>query len=365
MRKVGPVLAAALPLLLAAAALPAQVCDVSNGVWSARASFPVPVVRAWGAFFPDNGRFYVLGGRSADGAGNDLLNPREYDPVTDAWTLKAAAFSDTQVNNMVGGVLDLLDYRVIVLVGGSAGGAATATAEVRYYDPMADGLETIATDPWPGIGAGDVLPGGAAVLGNRLYVVGGFQINVGMVDDIWVYDPAAAAGTRWTLVDEPLPVALGYVPTAAGGNGVLYTLGGSSWDGTTLVDSSDAFLIEPGTPAVTPIAALPRATGETRAVTQTNETVWVLGGGRTAPNPSAQVDVYDPVTDTWTTGPSLLTARRNFAADVDPATGDVYAVGGYDTSGVTPLAVHEVVSCIVFVDGFESSDTSAWSSTVP
>jgi hypothetical protein len=47
----------------------------------------------------------------------------------------------------------------------------------------------------------------------------------------------------------------------------------------------------------TSIATIPRATGETRAVT-INGKMWVLGGGRTAPNPSNEVDIYDPATDT-------------------------------------------------------------------
>ena len=33
-----------------------------------------------------------------------------------------------------------------------------------------------------------------------------------------------------------------------------------------------------------------------------NGEMWVLGGGRIAPNPSNQVDIYNPGTDTWSTG---------------------------------------------------------------
>ena len=62
-------------------------------------------------------------------------------------------------------------------------------------------------------------------------------------------------------------------------------------------------------------------------------TVWVLGGGRDAPNPSNEVDIYDPVADAWTLGPAFTAARRNFAADIDPATGNIWAVGGYDVDG--------------------------------
>jgi hypothetical protein len=364
MRKVLALFAVLFALLTSAATMEAAVCDVTHGIWSARASSPTPVVRAWGAYFPDNGRFYVLGGRSADGAGNDLLNPREYDPVADAWATKTASFADTQVNNLVGGVLDFAGTRLIVLVGGSAGGATTATAEVRYYDPIADTMTTATTDPWPGIGAGNILPGGAAVHQNKLYVFGGFQINTGMEDAIWVFDPALSPGARWQAFPEGLLTSLGYIPAASVGN-FLYTLGGSSWDGVTLVDSSFASQVDPVGGTLASVAALPRATGETRAVAQTDGTIWVLSGGRTVPNPTPQVDIYDPVGDSWTTGPALPTARRNFAADVDPVTGDVFAVGGYDVSGVTPLAVNETLTCVIFVDGFESSSTSAWSVTVP
>ena len=39
-------------------------------------------VRAAGIFFPANGRFYTMGGRSADVAGNDFTHPFEYNPTT-------------------------------------------------------------------------------------------------------------------------------------------------------------------------------------------------------------------------------------------------------------------------------------------
>ena len=57
--------------------------------------------------------------------------------------------------------------------------------------------------------------------------------------------------------------------------------------------------------------------------------MWVLGGGRTAPNPSNEVNIYDPVECTWTTGPPFTTARRNFPADTDGST-RIWLAGGYD-----------------------------------
>ena len=83
------------------------------------------------------------------------------------------------------------------------------------------------------------------------------------------------------------------------------------------------------------IATIPRATGETRAL-NFNGKMWVMGGGRTAPNPSNEVDVYDPVTNTWavnTPVPAFATARRNFPTDTD-GTCRIWLAGGYDSTGL-------------------------------
>jgi len=348
-------LVAALPGAAASPASPVKVQGVCNpytqGSWATRAPFPLAgLVRSWGVFFPDNGRFYAMGGRTADTAGSNILNPREYDPVANNWATKTATFADGQVNNMVGGVLTFGATRFIVVVGGSAAAATTATSEVRQYDPLTDTMTTLTLDPWPQNAGGVTLPGGGAVFGNKLYVFGGFQINVGMLTTIWEFDPAAAAGSRWTLKTAILPTPLGYIPAATSGS-FIYLLGGSTFAAAVLTDSNSALRYDPVADTITPVAALPRATGETRAVAQPFDgSIWVLGGGRTAPNPSNQVDVYLPGTNTWMTAPPFATPRRNLAADIDPSVGRIWATGGYDTGGLTPLVVNEEFNCVVPVE---------------
>src|SRR5205814_7929074 len=74
--------------------------------WSGGPNFPAAaVVRAVGNYFPANGRFYSMGGRSADTPGSDFTNPFEYNPNTNSWLTKAAVYPDNQVNNMACGVL--------------------------------------------------------------------------------------------------------------------------------------------------------------------------------------------------------------------------------------------------------------------
>ena len=299
-------------------------CGAAAG-WTAGANFPLTgITRPVGAYYPANGRFYTLGGRTSDTAGSDLPNPYEYNPANNTWTTKAATFADNQVNNMAGGVLTVAGTDTIVVVGGSAAGATSATAAVRYYNPVTDVLTVVTSDPWPGDANGTTLPGGYAVANNKLYILGSFNINVAMTTDIWQYDPSAAAGSRW-LQRVNLPLARGYIPATSIGN-VIYTGGGSDYVGGTVTDNPDSFRFDPVANTITTIAPIPRATGETRAVTL-NGKMWVLGGGRVAPNPNNEVDIYDPGTNAWTLGLPFVNARRNDGAGTDGSR--IFLVGGY------------------------------------
>jgi hypothetical protein len=298
--------------------------------WSPGSNLPVTaLVRAVGNYFPANGRLYVLGGRNAETAGADFTHPFEYSPATNTWVTKSATLPDNQVNNMACGILTVSGTPQIYCVGGSAFGATTATARVFSYNPTTDSMATLTpVDNWPGNPTGTILPGGFAVAGNKLYLIGGFQLATNMTAQTWQFDPTAAAGSRWRQRLD-YPVARGYIPATTIG-GLIYTAGGSVTDGTTLMDTAEAFRYDPVANIWTAITNLPRVTGETRAVT-VNSQMWVLGGGRTLPNPSNEVDIYTPGSNTWSTGAPFTTARRNFAADSDGSS-RIWLAGGYDAA---------------------------------
>jgi hypothetical protein len=288
-------------------------------------------------------KFYAMGGRSMDGVGNDFTHPFEYDTVTRNWTIKSATYPDNQVSNMACGILTDSGTAYIYCVGGSAGGQTTATNRMFRYNPATDTITTIPA-PWPGDSDGITLPGGFAVFNNnKLYILGGFRINTGMIDTIWEFTP----GTNvWVQKSAVLPVALGYIPTAAIGN-FIYTGGGSTWDGTALHDSNNSFVYDPVADSISTIASIPRPTGETRALPFQPLPFFpirmlVIGGGRDAPNPSNEVDAYDPNSNSWTVwaGSNFMTARRNFATDA--AECHIYLAGGYASDGVTPLSSMEI-----------------------
>src|SRR5207247_8461189 len=120
----------------------------------------------------------------------------------------------------------------------------------------------------------------------------------------------------------------------------------------------------PATNGTGAIAAIPRATGETRALKFCNR-MYVMGGGRVTPNPSTEVDVYDPVSNTWSLGMPFTTPRRNFPADTD-GTNNIWLVGGYASDGVTPLNSFEIFHCPVSPCGGSPTPTAtAMASATP
>jgi len=229
------------------------------------------------------------------------------------------------------------DY--IYCVGGSDVASQTTTGRVFRYDPVTDTLSTIG-DPWPPGAATTTLPGGFTVANNKFYILGGFNIPGGnAITDIWEFDPSTNA---WVQRNAVLPVPLGYIPTTTIG-GLIYTGGGSDITGGVLTDTTNSFVYDPGVAdSISTIAPIPRATGETRAL-NFNGLMYVMGGGRVAPNPSNEVDIYDPGTDTWSIGIPFVNGRRNFPTNTDGTT-NIWLAGGYDVSGVI-VASMEIFNC--------------------
>ena len=172
---------------------------------------PSTAVRTVGVYFYPNFKFYVMGGRSMDGVGNDLTHPFEFTPGTiNTWSIKSATYPDNQVSNMACGVLTDSGTNYIYCVGGSAGGQSTATDRVFRYNAVTDTIETIPS-PWPGNADGITLPGGFVAFNNKLYILGGFRINTGMIDTIWEFTPGTntwcrrvrTCPSRWVIYLQP------------------------------------------------------------------------------------------------------------------------------------------------------------------
>jgi Kelch motif len=305
--------------------------------WSPGPDMPTPLVRAVGVYFTD-GNFYVMGGSTSDTQGSDFQHVLQFDAQsTFSWNQMNDTLPDNQMSNMACGVLNVSGTPLIYCVGGSAVGQTVAAARVFSYNPVLN-----AADDWPG-NPGSVLPGGFAVANNKLYILGGFDINVASTNGIWEFDPNAAEGSRWTEKVNA-PVGIMFAPTCTI-NGIIYVAGASDFQGGSVVDTTNSFSFDPVANTIGSIAPVPRATGETRALSFSGSML-VMGGGRVPPNPSNEVDIYDPSSNTWTSGsgvPSFMTARRNFPTDTDGSS-VIWLSGGYDVNG-TPLTLMELTEC--------------------
>src|SRR5262249_39786349 len=295
--------------------------------WSAGPSMPTVLVRAVGVYFPADGNFYTMGGRTSDSAGSDFQHVLRYSPGSNNWTLMGVTLPDNTMNNMACGVLTVSGTPYIYCVGGSAAGQTTATARVFFYDPATDTATTLTSaDNWPGDIVGTILPGGFAVANDKLYILGGFNINVSSTNEIWQFDPTQGVGSKWTqMVNAPEGVM--YAPTCTI-DGIIYLAGASDFQGGTVVDTNNSFSFDPASNTIGSITRIRRATGETRGLNSGNK-MYVMGGGRVAPNPSNEVDIYDPGTDTWSTGLPFANARRNSPTDTD-GTNHIWLAGGYE-----------------------------------
>ena len=304
--------------------------------WSSGPDLPTDLARATGVYFPANGRFYAMGGRTSDAAGADMPTPYEYDPNTDTWAFKTAPFPDNLVSNMACGVLTVGKTPYIYCVGGSAAGSTAATSRVFRYNPVTDTIETAGIEQW-NESVPDTLPGGFTVFQNKLYILGGLTVTTCATNRIFEFTPDNAVGSQWARKAATLPVALCFVPVTTIGN-LIFTAGGATFTPCVLTETNNSYVYDPVRDSISPIANIPRETSETRAVTVAKE-MWVLGGGRTAPNPSAEVNIYNPGTGQWRVGAPLSTGQRNLAAASDGTR--VFLAGGYNST-TTPLKTAQI-----------------------
>ena len=87
----------------------------------------------------------------------------------------------------------------IYVLGGAEEEAIVATLEA--YDPAADAWEAKASIPLP------VLAPGIAVMGSRIYVVGGQSNKAGALAEVLVYDPDKDQWSKATALPRPTQFA--------------------------------------------------------------------------------------------------------------------------------------------------------------
>jgi N-acetylneuraminic acid mutarotase len=290
--------------------LPAAAMGADAGKWTSRAPMPTPRTMAVAVSAPDaSGRavIYVFGGY-ANNLETDAVET--YDPVSDSWTIlppmPEPLFSICGANLLNG---------KIYLVGGW---------RRMDEDPHYTTLEyTIATGTWRSIrmmhGYGDGISG---VIGGKLYALDGNDgYGQGWLD---MYDPATDA---WTMVQRGFAVHQHGAGAVLGNR--LYVSGGwrnfttdPDW-ATRLNQAFDPQLERPTDLA--PMAG-PRYGHSVAAV---NHRLYNFGGYYTSA--LSRVDIYNPANNRWVAGAPMPEAMGAMAvATYREASGRtvVYLIGG-------------------------------------
>lgn len=197
------------------------------------------------------------------------------------------------------------------------------TDTTRIYDIASDTWSFGATAP------GSSSEGAAVSHGGLFYAIGGrgagFNAN-------WSYNPAS---DTWTT-NAPLPTGRAGLAAAVVGN-AIYAIGGRfatggpcSGFGAAVTDIVERYDIATDTwSAVAPLLS-PRSD---LAAATVGGKIYVFGGCLGQGHILVDVDVYDPVTDTWSNVPTDLPTARAAMYSVASKGGTVYVIGGWDGIG--------------------------------
>ena len=245
--------------------------------WSRLPSLPAPRVFLFGAT-PMNGKLYVAGGYSYPSVGG--LEPKKslfvYDPVTNSWSRKA----DMPLAAWSAGVQAAVNGRLYVYYFNRGIGPGENGIFIMY-NPATNKWVDLPAPPRQHQG----MPVGGAING-KFYLAGGGHGDDASTGNLDVYDPASGTWTEKRPMRVPRDGAM-----AAVFQGRLVVAGGVT--------------IDPQGNAI----------------------------------PGGDLEIYDPVTDTWSSGPSMPTARWNGAAAA--ARGRIHFIGGRTNSSYQPVGTVE------------------------
>jgi N-acetylneuraminic acid mutarotase len=240
--------------------------DPETNNWTTIAS--VPVGNSGGAVVAYQNKIYLIGGWNE-------YPTQVYDPVTNTWENRTSIPTKSARISLQANVVD---GKIYVIGGRMLAGLyqIIPSSSNDVYDPETDSWSQMAPMPVPVMGYA------SAVFDNKIYIISGGDTDLDYLPTnlVQIFDPATNQWTNGTSIP----------------NGVVYA----------------------GAVATTGLFAPKR--------------IYVIGGTNTAYDRSAYYNVinlnqvYDPETDTWTTGTPMLTPRCDFGVAV--VNDEIYAIGG-------------------------------------
>jgi Kelch motif len=155
-----------------------------------------------------------------------------------------------------------------------------------------------------------------ALIGDRIYVAGGFSAAGGGAQELQYYHPPTNA---WSAAAR-MPVGLHH-PNVAAANGKLYVLGGCDHarktgpmpNNSPWLGSHHAFEYDPGKDAWRTLRPLPHSSAA-GALVEFRGKLYLIGGVDTNGIVLDRVQEYDPVAETWRERAKMPLAREHIGA---------------------------------------------------
>jgi N-acetylneuraminic acid mutarotase len=208
-------------------------------------------------------------------------------------------------------------WTLIVLAACGDDGGGGASVDAARGDTSGSGGAGWTTGT--AVAQGAIQETAAVGVAGKIYLIGGFDDNEGIVARVQVYDTATNA---WS--DGPaLPRAVHHANAVTDGT-TIYVLGALTGNNFTAI--GDSYKLDPATATQwTTLAAMPTGRERGAAVTGIIANKIYVAGGFRALAASDLTDVYDPAADTWT-ALGALPATRDHACGA--AVGDELIFSG-------------------------------------
>lgn len=191
----------------------------------------------------------------------------------------------------------------------------------------------------------------AAVIGNRMYVIGDYPGSPHM-NRVEAFD----VNTHTWMQLASMPSGRGQAACAVA-NDKIYVFAGNNCISNCWLTTTACY--DPSTNSWSGRAPLPTAIGRGALSAATvNGKIYVMGGGNSYVGEFNDNFIYDPATDSWSIGPSLPTKRSHHAAVV--LENKIYLVGGQHRENGTSQPTILNASMDIY-----DPATATWSTSAP